>query len=411
MLGVIPSPEIAVSQRRTSVVPSVSPVVGASIDAVQLNSSISHSSSSTKILASTTSKSSPKAANLPDQVVVNQSPVDISHASPQASFSLNLGPLTITGVKSPIPIPNEAVSDPEQAFNNTQGASHQNRTGIQSNVANDNEAPISEEDVEEQVFNPFSDINNSQDKRSEAYSDALEKSEAAEALSQAEQQLLAQLSSRDAEVKAHEQAHSTVGGYLAQSPQFSYEQGSDGRRYAVDGEVQIDIAVVPGDPQATVNKMQKVYAAAMAPTNPSMADIRVASEALKQLNEAKAELVNLRQSQALSIDEMEPLIGADDAIKGVIFPTPHKPQVSGNVDEEGAISSSMVDSPSSIDDKEVISPVIEHINQQLSGSSSVNAVALETLTYGVEQISERYAANDTGGPLPNSETPSFYALV
>lgn len=404
MLGVIPSPEIAVSQRRTSVAPSVSPVVGASIDAVQLNSSISQSSSSTKIPASTTSRSSPKAANLSDQVVVNQSPIDISRASPQASFSLNLGPLTITGVKSPITTPNEAVSDPDQAINNTQDSS-----GIQSNFAN--EAPTSEEGVKQQIFNPFSDISNSQDKRSEAYSDALEKSEAAEALSQAEQQLLAQLSSRDAEVKAHEQAHSTVGGYLAQSPQFSYEQGSDGRRYAVDGEVQIDIAVVPGDPQATVNKMQKVYAAAMAPTNPSMADIRVASEALKQLNEAKAELVNLRQSQALSIDEMEPLIEADDAIKGVIFPTPHKPQVSGDVDEEGAISSSMVDSPSSIDDKDVISPVIEHINQQLSGSASANAVALETLTYGVEQISERYAANDTGGQLSNNETLSFYALV
>ncbi|MGX9460322.1 putative metalloprotease CJM1_0395 family protein [Shewanella sp. A14] len=109
---------------------------------------------------------------------------------------------------------------------------------------------------------------------------------------QAEAKLIDQLSQRDTEVKTHEQAHAAVGGSLAQSPSYQYEKGPDGRRYAVDGEVNIDVSTVDGDAQATLSKMQKVYAAAMAPVQPSMADIRVAAQALQNMNEAKAELAS-----------------------------------------------------------------------------------------------------------------------
>lgn len=106
----------------------------------------------------------------------------------------------------------------------------------------------------------------------------------------AEQRKLDELQKRDAEVRAHEQAHANVGGDLAASPSYEVEVGPDGRQYAIGGEVNIDLAVVPGDPQATIVKMQKVKAAALAPADPSSADRRVASEATQRILQAQAEL-------------------------------------------------------------------------------------------------------------------------
>ena len=114
-------------------------------------------------------------------------------------------------------------------------------------------------------------------------------------IEQAQTKQIEQLVQRDSEVKTHEQAHAAVGGSLTQSPSYQYEKGPDGRRYAVEGEVSIDVSPVSGDPKATLSKMQKVYAAAMAPVQPSMADIRVAAQALQNMNEANKQLIQDRQ--------------------------------------------------------------------------------------------------------------------
>lgn len=106
----------------------------------------------------------------------------------------------------------------------------------------------------------------------------------------AEQRELAELKKRDAEVKAHEAAHAAVGGQLASAPSYSFEVGPDGQQYAVAGEVQIDLSPVPGDPQATIIKMQQVKAAALAPAEPSAADRQVAAEAARRITAAQAEL-------------------------------------------------------------------------------------------------------------------------
>ena len=108
---------------------------------------------------------------------------------------------------------------------------------------------------------------------------------------QQEQQQIRELSARDLEVKTHEQAHAAIGGQYAGAPSYSYERGPDGKQYAVAGEVQIDIAPVPGDPQATEQKMQQVRSAALAPAEPSAADRRIAGEALQRQMQAQAELV------------------------------------------------------------------------------------------------------------------------
>ena len=75
-------------------------------------------------------------------------------------------------------------------------------------------------------------------------------------LSAEAQQKLRELSARDQQVRTHEAAHAAIGGRYAGSPALSYEQGPDGRRYAVEGKVNIDTSEIPGDPQRTLEKAE-----------------------------------------------------------------------------------------------------------------------------------------------------------
>lgn len=109
-------------------------------------------------------------------------------------------------------------------------------------------------------------------------------------LLQAEQNEIRELAARDREVLAHEQAHMAVGGQYAGSMSLSYERGPDGRLYAVGGEVSIDTAPVPGDPQATIDKMEQVRRAALAPAEPSSQDRAVAAQAAQLIAQARAEM-------------------------------------------------------------------------------------------------------------------------
>lgn len=109
-------------------------------------------------------------------------------------------------------------------------------------------------------------------------------------LSEQELQIVDKLQARDREVRAHEQAHKSVGGQYAGAISFTYQSGPDGRRYAVGGEVPIDVSPVPGDPRATIAKMTIVKAAATAPAQPSTQDIMVAAEASRVLMDAQNEL-------------------------------------------------------------------------------------------------------------------------
>jgi len=97
------------------------------------------------------------------------------------------------------------------------------------------------------------------------------------------------LSQIDAHVKAHEAAHKAVGGSLAGSATYKYKIGPDGKRYAVSGEVPI--AIKKGNtPEETIKNMEQIKAAALAPTDPSPQDLRVAATAEAIENQAKIKL-------------------------------------------------------------------------------------------------------------------------
>lgn len=112
-----------------------------------------------------------------------------------------------------------------------------------------------------------------------------------EELSEEELQVVRELSARDREVRAHEQAHlAAAGPYATGGPSFTYQTGPDGQRYAVGGEVGIDTSPVAGDPQATLNKARAIMAAASAPAEPSSQDRAVAAAAAAMAAQAQAEL-------------------------------------------------------------------------------------------------------------------------
>lgn len=98
-------------------------------------------------------------------------------------------------------------------------------------------------------------------------------------------------------MRRHEQAHASAGGVYAGAPQYDFTTGPDGGRYAIGGEVSIDTAPVPGDPQATLEKAQTVRRAALAPAEPSEQDRRVAAEASQMAAQARVELLQLQRSE------------------------------------------------------------------------------------------------------------------
>lgn len=116
-----------------------------------------------------------------------------------------------------------------------------------------------------------------------------------EDLSREEKQEVQKLKNRDQEVRNHERAHQSAGGQYAGAPSYSYEVGPDGKRYAVGGEVPIDTSPIKKDPQATIQKMQTVRRAALAPAQPSGQDRRVAAQASRTMAQAR---VLLRQEQS-----------------------------------------------------------------------------------------------------------------
>ena len=126
-------------------------------------------------------------------------------------------------------------------------------------------------------------------------------------LSLEEQQQVEELKARDREVRTHEMAHVAAGGsFVTSGPSYTYQTGPDGKGYAVGGSVGIDTSPVEGDPAATIQKMQTVAAAALAPASPSGQDLKVAAAARQAEAKARSELAQLRTEQLQAEPEKQP---------------------------------------------------------------------------------------------------------
>lgn len=126
-------------------------------------------------------------------------------------------------------------------------------------------------------------------------------SKSEQAQEQQELEITRDLAKRDREVRAHEQAHASIGGQYTSAPSYTYERGPDGRLYAVAGEVKIDTSPVPNDPQATLEKAEIIQRAALGVAEPSAADRAAAADARAMAAEARAEM--LQQEEEVRADE------------------------------------------------------------------------------------------------------------
>lgn len=128
-------------------------------------------------------------------------------------------------------------------------------------------------------------------------------SSSSEELSQEEVAQLTELKARDVEVRAHEQAHlSAAGGYATGGASFSYQKGPDGQSYAVGGEVGIDLSE-ESDPNVTIQKMQTIQRAALAPASPSSTDRQVAAQSEVKEAQARQEILQEQHEQLLHAEE------------------------------------------------------------------------------------------------------------
>jgi hypothetical protein len=116
-----------------------------------------------------------------------------------------------------------------------------------------------------------------------------------------EQMLVQELQDRDTEVRAHEAAHQAAGGGMTGAASFTYQQGPDGKMYAIGGEVSISMKT-GSTPQETIANARKIIAAAMAPGNPSSQDHAVASS---------AKVMEMKALQQLAKEEQEEASGKD----------------------------------------------------------------------------------------------------
>ncbi|AYV13705.1 hypothetical protein I6M56_10260 [Shewanella algae] len=220
-------------------------------------------------------------------------------------------PVTLAGEAPEVPAFNgtntsaNSMSGAEQDFDNTSGSSS-SRSSSQAG----SEVKEGDEGAARQSTGESNTTSAAEPKPDEAQQKQQQNRESRE--QQALEREIDSLMKRDTQVRSHEQAHAAVGGIHAGQPAFEFEKGPDGKRYAVEGEVQIDVSVVNGDPLATMAKMKQVYAAAMAPVDPSMADIRVAAEAMRKYNQAREEAGTQRLAAAPKPELSQNLLGAAD---------------------------------------------------------------------------------------------------
>jgi len=115
-------------------------------------------------------------------------------------------------------------------------------------------------DTEENRNNPADRFENAQKSVVQSYDRqgriAQSKNTDNEELTKEEKREVEELKRRDREVRAHEQAHLAAGGgFVRGGARFEYQQGPDGKNYAIGGEVSI-AAPSGRTPEETIQNAQ-----------------------------------------------------------------------------------------------------------------------------------------------------------
>lgn len=101
-------------------------------------------------------------------------------------------------------------------------------------------------------------------------------------LTEAEKRVVAELQQRDREVRNEEQRHAATAGQFGGQPQYVFKRGPDGKMYAVEGKVPINVTV-SGTPEDQEKALRRVQAAAVSVQSPSSGDTRAVAGAAAAL--------------------------------------------------------------------------------------------------------------------------------
>lgn len=116
-----------------------------------------------------------------------------------------------------------------------------------------------------------------------------------------QQQEVEKLKQRDAEVRAHEQAHiAAAAGLSTSAPTYTYQTGPDGKKYAVGGEVNVSFTE-SGNPETDLQNAEAMKNSALAPADPSSQDKSVAGEAEKLIQKAQQEISQQQEQQKAEV--------------------------------------------------------------------------------------------------------------
>lgn len=272
-----------------------------------------------------------------------------------------------------IPQPTSAAESPGNK--NTTEFAEQSKSS-ENNVQNGQNKNVSEKQDSEQEHQ------NSEQKES-AEKRAIDEIEAEE-LKQ-----IQSLVKRDREVRAHEQAHASVGGNLAGAPNLNYASGPDGKRYAVSGDVSIDVSKVPDDPAATIRKLEQVQRAALAPANPSSQDRKVAAQASASANQARSEL-NIKNLEKAREVERQATINKDEKAETSETQSTESESLATAEPGKAELRQTAVNSgrtgKTSLNSSDFINPVTARrqaaqLNQKIAGSGALSNSSSENRLY------------------------------
>lgn len=233
----------------------------------------------------------PQSYNLPIQTAVNPQTDSLRRENQQREIITKPEALSQSAAEKGVASDKERGRTPAQVneqvdFTNLRKQAEQASASINGDADGNEGSQQNASDNPTENNNEDTTANNSQENAESVENDGKSDAEVF-----AEKQVIRELENRDKEVRTHEMAHAAVGGAFTGSPSYSFEIGPDGKKYAVEGEVSVDLTPVAGDPKETIAKMKKVQAAALAPAQPSAQDVRVAASAANIILEAQAELI------------------------------------------------------------------------------------------------------------------------
>lgn len=122
-------------------------------------------------------------------------------------------------------------------------------------------------------------------------------------LTEKEKEIIERLKKRDKEVRQHEHKHKAIAGRHAQNIQYSYITGPDNKRYAIEGQVPMDVSP-ERTPEETLEKALKIKQAVGSVDNPSVADRQIIARADQIATQARREIIRRKQEKvAESIED------------------------------------------------------------------------------------------------------------